>query len=83
MNCAQGDHFLQVDGRKNLLEIELNEGLRRRHRELQAKLESLGEAYSEGRASGQTLESRRRELKSQNASITAATKRSQGMSGVY
>ncbi|KAL4070010.1 RecF/RecN/SMC [Scleroderma yunnanense] len=67
----------EVDGRKNLLEIELNESLRRRHRELQSKLEILGEADSEGRAPGQTLESRRRELKSLSASITAATKRSQ------
>lgn len=66
-----------------MLEIELNEGLRRRHREFQAKLDSLGEADNEGRTSGEMLESRLRELKSLNASITAATKRSQGMSVVF
>lgn len=66
----------ELDGRKNLLEIELNEGLRRRHRELQAKLERLGEADSEDGGSKQSLESRLRELKSLSASINAATKRS-------
>ncbi|KAI6114290.1 RecF/RecN/SMC [Pisolithus sp. B1] len=66
----------ELDGRKNLLEIELNEGLRRRHRELQAKLERLGEADSEDGGSKQSLESRLRELKSLGASINAATKRS-------
>ncbi|KAG6333732.1 hypothetical protein ID866_5360 [Astraeus odoratus] len=67
----------ELDGRKNLLEIELNEGLRRRHRELQVKLESLEEAGNEGGTPGQTLESRLREVKSLNASIAMATKRSQ------
>ena len=42
-----------------MLEIELNEDLRRRHSEFRAKLDSLGEANSEGRTSGETLESRR------------------------
>ncbi|KIJ60275.1 hypothetical protein HYDPIDRAFT_43407 [Hydnomerulius pinastri MD-312] len=67
----------ELDGRKNLLEIELNESLRRRQRELQVKLEALGEAESGGDTSAESLDARKRELKSLNASIATATKRSQ------
>lgn len=72
----------QLDGRKNLVEIELNESLRRRQRELQVKLESLGEATSGNDTSTESLDARKRELRSLGISITAATKRSQGMCSV-
>ncbi|KAI9568335.1 RecF/RecN/SMC [Boletus coccyginus] len=67
-----------LDGRKNLVEIELNESLRRRQRELQAKLESLGEAANGNDTSAESLDARKRELRSLGTSIAAATKRSQG-----
>ncbi|KAH7885116.1 RecF/RecN/SMC [Phlebopus sp. FC_14] len=66
----------ELDGRKNLLEIELNEGLRRRLRELQVKFEYLGEAEN-GETVAETLESRKRELRSLAMSITASAKRAQ------
>jgi structural maintenance of chromosome 3 (chondroitin sulfate proteoglycan 6) len=68
-----------MDGRKNLLEIELNESLRRRQRELQAKLEAIGEEAESGDGtSAESVDARKRELRSLGASIAAATKRSQG-----
>ncbi|KAH0832217.1 RecF/RecN/SMC [Lanmaoa asiatica] len=66
-----------LDGRKNLVEIELNESLRRRQRELQVKLESLGEAASGNDTPAESLDARKREFRSLGTSITAATKRSQ------
>lgn len=69
----------QLDGQKNMLEIEINEGLHRRHRELQSKLETLGEADDDRGSSGQTLEARLRELKSLNASMAGTTKRAHGV----
>ncbi|KIJ14906.1 hypothetical protein PAXINDRAFT_134132 [Paxillus involutus ATCC 200175] len=68
----------EMDGRKNLLEIELNESLRRRQRELQAKLEAIGEEAESGDGtSAESVDARKRELRSLGASIAAATKRSQ------
>ncbi|KAF8839572.1 RecF/RecN/SMC protein [Paxillus ammoniavirescens] len=68
----------EMDGRKNLLEIELNENLRRRQRELQAKLEAIGEEAESGDGtSPESVDARKRELRSLGASIAAATKRSQ------
>lgn len=61
------------------MEIELNESLRRRQRELQAKLESLSEAAGGDTTSTESLDARRRELRSLGNMIAAATKRSQGM----
>lgn len=61
------------------MEIELNESLRRRQRELQAKLESLGETANGNDTSAESLDARKRELRSLGTSIAAATKRSQGM----
>ena len=61
------------------MEIELNESLRRRQRELQVKLESLGDAASGNDTSAESLDARKRELRSLGTSIAAATKRSHGM----
>ncbi|KAH7913439.1 RecF/RecN/SMC [Hygrophoropsis aurantiaca] len=68
---------IELDSQKNMLEIELNESLRRRRKELQLKLETL-DAAEDGEASpADALETRQRELKSLNTSITTLTKRSQ------
>lgn len=63
-----------------MIEIELNESLHRRQRELQVKLETLGGTTNGSDASSESLDARKRELQSLGASITAATKRSQGRS---
>ncbi|EJD00759.1 structural maintenance of chromosome protein 3 [Fomitiporia mediterranea MF3/22] len=59
----------ELGSQKNLLEIELNESLRRRREELQAKLESLGEADSGAAFSADDYDARVRELKALNKSI--------------
>ncbi|KAF8989039.1 P-loop containing nucleoside triphosphate hydrolase protein [Cyathus striatus] len=63
-----------LEGRKNSVEIELNERLRRRRQELQSKLESLGEPDTGDGSSPDNLESRSRELKSLQTSIQNLTK---------
>jgi structural maintenance of chromosome 3 (chondroitin sulfate proteoglycan 6) len=68
----------QLDSRKNSLEIELNESLRRRRREIQAKIETLGETENGESSAADGLDSRVRELKSLNSSIQTLTKKSQG-----
>ena len=62
-----------------MIEIELNESLRRRQRELQVKLEALGDTASGDNTSAESVDARKRELRSLGTSIAAATKRSQGM----
>ena len=76
--------MLQLDSHKNTLEIELNESLCRRRGELQAKIETLGEAENGESSAADDLDSRVRELKSLNSSIQTLTKRSEGgvISGV-
>ncbi|RDB15230.1 Chromosome segregation protein sudA [Hypsizygus marmoreus] len=69
----------KLESRKNAVEIELNERLRRRREELHAKVESLGEPGDGDTSSADALESRIRELKSLNNSIATLTKRSQAM----
>ncbi|KAG8933420.1 Structural maintenance of chromosomes protein 3 [Tulasnella sp. 418] len=64
----------ELGSRKNLLEIDLNESLRRRREELRGKLENLGEAAGSSSAStSEDLESRKRELGSLKASIDDLT----------
>jgi structural maintenance of chromosome 3 (chondroitin sulfate proteoglycan 6) len=67
-----------MDSSKNSLEIELNESLRRRRGELQAKIETLGEAENGEASATDDLDSRVRELKALNSSIQTLTKKSQG-----
>jgi structural maintenance of chromosome 3 (chondroitin sulfate proteoglycan 6) len=67
-----------MDSRKNSLEIELNESLRRRRVELQAKIETLGEAENGEASAADDLDSRVRELRALNSSIQTLTKKSQG-----
>ena len=62
-----------------MLEIELNESLRRRREELQTKLESLGEAEA-GSFNPADLDNRIRELKMLNASIADLQKKASGTS---
>lgn len=67
----------ELDSRKNLLEIELNESLRRKEKELQTILESLGDSANGEVSSADNLDARLRELKSLDASISTSTKRAQ------
>ncbi|KAL5530813.1 SMC3 [Sanghuangporus sanghuang] len=59
----------ELGSQKNLLEIELNESLRRRREELQAKLESIGESESGTAFSAEDYDARVRELKLLSKSI--------------
>ena len=61
-----------------MLEIELNESLRRRRNELNAKIDSLGEAESGDSSAIEELEKKRRELDALNKSIESLTKKIQG-----
>jgi structural maintenance of chromosome 3 (chondroitin sulfate proteoglycan 6) len=61
-----------------MIEIELNERLRRRREELRLKIDALALAEGDEAASADDLEARTRELKTLNNSIQALTKKSQG-----
>lgn len=61
-----------------MLEIELNESLRRRYEELLAKIDALGESREGDSSSAADLETRTRELKTLTSSIEALTKRNRG-----
>ncbi|EGN98108.1 hypothetical protein SERLA73DRAFT_109452 [Serpula lacrymans var. lacrymans S7.3] len=67
----------EFENRKNILEIDLNENFRRRRKELQLKIESLGEPEDGDTSSTDALDTRLRELKSLSLSIATLTKRSQ------
>ncbi|KZT00849.1 structural maintenance of chromosome protein 3 [Laetiporus sulphureus 93-53] len=69
----------EVGSRKNMLEIELNESLRRRREELHEKIDSLGTAEVGDASSEETLEARSRDLRSLNANISSLTKKLQDM----
>ena len=68
----------QLGGKKNLLQIELNENLRRKRDELHARIEALGEPDIDDMTAGEDLQVRLRELQSINASIENLTKRLHG-----
>ena len=68
----------ELGGRKNLLEIELNEGLVRRREELRLKIEGLGAAEAGDTDSQEALETKTRELKALNNSIDSLEKRITG-----
>lgn len=61
-----------------MIEIELNESLRRRREELRGKIESLGEAEVGDASAAESLEARNRELKALNNSIEALNKKMHG-----
>jgi structural maintenance of chromosome 3 (chondroitin sulfate proteoglycan 6) len=67
----------QLEGKKNAIEIELNERLRRRRDELKSKIDELGEPGDDS-SSADDLESRTRELRTLNNSIQTLTKKTQG-----
>ena len=75
--------FHQLASRKNGIEIELNESLRRRRTELQTKIDQLGEAEAGDASSDEALAARTRELKALNTSIETLRKKSQGMKIIY
>ena len=61
-----------------MLEIELNESLRRRREELKTKIETLGGAEAGDASAAENLEAKQRELEKLNKSIDTLTKRIQG-----
>ncbi|KAH9942278.1 structural maintenance of chromosome protein 3 [Epithele typhae] len=65
----------EIGGRKNLLEIELNEGLMRRREELRLKIEGLGASEAGDASSEDTLTAKTRELKALNNSIDSLEKK--------
>ena len=62
-----------------MLEIELNESLRRKREELRVKIETLGVAEAGDESAAENLEARNRELKALNNSIEALQRKNQGM----
>ena len=62
-----------------MLEVELNESLRRRRDELQAKLEFLGETDAGSTFSPEDLEARTRELKTLDKTIIQLRNKAIGM----
>ncbi|KAM5531084.1 hypothetical protein V8D89_015249 [Ganoderma adspersum] len=67
----------QVGGSKNILEIELNEGLVRRREELRLKIEGLGASEAGDAGSEEALESKTREQKALNNSIESLQRKIQ------
>ncbi|KAK7015032.1 structural maintenance of chromosomes protein, partial [Favolaschia claudopus] len=65
----------KLEGKKNAIEIELNERLRRRRDELKLKIDELAQPGDEA-SSADDLESRTRELKALNNSIKTLTAKS-------
>ncbi|KAI0081880.1 structural maintenance of chromosome protein 3 [Panus rudis PR-1116 ss-1] len=65
----------EFGSRKNLIEIELNENLRRRREELRSKIEALGESEAGDSSSAEDLEARLRELRSLSNSIESLQKK--------
>ncbi|KAI0645362.1 structural maintenance of chromosome protein 3 [Trametes meyenii] len=59
----------ELGGRKNILEIELNEGLVRRREELRLKIETLGASEAGDSGSEEALDAKSRELRALNNSI--------------
>ncbi|TFK63131.1 structural maintenance of chromosome protein 3 [Pluteus cervinus] len=68
----------ELEGRKNAVEIELNERLRRRKEELKHKLESLAEGEDLD-ATVDDLDAKTRELRGLNSSVQSLTKKAQAM----
>jgi hypothetical protein len=69
--------ILQLESRKNAIEIELNERLWRSRRDLQTRVETLIEESCES-TSRENLDVRTRELRALNGSVEILTKRAQG-----
>ncbi|KAJ6546482.1 structural maintenance of chromosome protein 3 [Mycena vulgaris] len=69
----------KLEGKKNAIEIELNERLRRRRDEIKSKLDELGEPADGDASSADDLDSRARELRTLNTSIQTLTKKTQAM----
>ncbi|PPR05869.1 hypothetical protein CVT24_006623 [Panaeolus cyanescens] len=68
----------ELEGRKNMIEIELKERLRRRKEEIKFKLDAMEEREVDS-SSTDDLESRMRELKALNQSIASLNKKIAGV----
>ncbi|KAH9892892.1 structural maintenance of chromosome protein 3 [Cubamyces lactineus] len=67
----------ELGGRRNVLEIELNEGLMRRREELRLKIETLGASEAGDSGSDEALDAKTRELRALNNSIESLKKKIQ------
>ncbi|SCV71055.1 BQ2448_3817 [Microbotryum intermedium] len=75
-----------VAGRKNLLEIDLSENLRRRREELRSRIEAFGtggEAKDVQEGTGEDVEARKRQLKALGKQIEELTSKLDGEKGVH
>ena len=73
---------LEVGGRKSLVEIKLNEDLKRRRTEVIGMIERLGEPQNADTAAAEDLDSRRRELQTLENAIESLNARSLGKQSV-
>jgi structural maintenance of chromosome 3 (chondroitin sulfate proteoglycan 6) len=64
---------------KNIIQIELNESLRRRRDELRSEIEGLGEPEAGDANAADDLKVRKHEITSVNNAINALTKKVQGL----
>jgi structural maintenance of chromosome 3 (chondroitin sulfate proteoglycan 6) len=64
---------------KNIIQIELNESLRRRRDELRSEIEGLGEPEAGDANAADDLKVRKHEITSVNNAINALTKKFQGL----
>jgi structural maintenance of chromosome 3 (chondroitin sulfate proteoglycan 6) len=60
---------IQIESKRNVLEIELNENLRKRKEELRTKLDNISTAAADATGSVEDLDTRRRELKNLGTAI--------------
>ncbi|KAF9066420.1 structural maintenance of chromosome protein 3 [Rhodocollybia butyracea] len=74
-----GKAKISLESKKNSIEIELNESLRRRREELRSRIDLLAESEGEVSGSADDLEARIKELQTLEVSIASLTKKTQGM----
>ena len=61
-----------------MIQVEINENLRRKSDELRTKIEALGEPEAGDATAGEDLETHTRQLQALNANIDSTTKRIRG-----
>ena len=61
-----------------MIQVEINENLRRKRDELRTKIEALGEPEAGDATAGEDLETHTRQLQALNANIDNTTKRIRG-----
>lgn len=76
--CSLINQCRQLESQKSQVEIELNEGLRRRNAEVQKSLDSLDEPDSARSSSTTSLATRKKELQSLDQAIRTLDKQKAG-----